>query len=266
MNVLIAVLQMQTSPGEPAENLAAIARAARAAAAFGADLLVTPEMSLTGYAIGTADIARLAEPRSGAMIGAVRAIAEETGVAVVAGFPERDGGVVFNAAALVAPGSDPVIYRKGHLYGDAERAAFAPSTTPPAVFAFRGLKAGMLICYDVEFPEMVRSLALAGADLVIVPTALPAGAASRRVSKSVIPARALENHVFVVYAGLCGNERGTALEGGSAVVGPDGEDLARAGAAEALMFARIDTGGYDEARAENPYLADRRPGLYRLAD
>jgi|LNFM01.1.fsa_nt_gb predicted amidohydrolase len=256
----IALLQMQPHPATPELNFARIASAARSAQAFGAQLLVTPELSLTGYAIAN-DSARLAEPRDGPLVTRLLQLARATDLAIVAGWPERDGADVYNSAVLAS--ADGVqCYRKCHLFGAAERAQFRASDVPSQVFEVAGLKTGLLICYDIEFPEMARGLALAGAELIIVPTALPASPGQRRVSEVLVPGRALENHVFIAYAGLCGAERDLRYEGGSVIVGPDGIDLARAGRGEALLMARLEPGARAAAALENPYLADRRPGLY----
>jgi len=258
--MIIAVLQMQPHPAAPDLNFARIRSAAVAARAFGAQLLVTPELSLTGYAIGD-DLRRLAEPDDGPLVMELKALASDTGLHIVAGFPERDGMEVYNSVVLAHAGGT-VIYRKCHLFGASERKWFAPSEQPAAILDLAGVKTGLLICYDIEFPEMARRLALAGAELIIVPTALPASPGQIRVSEVLVPCRALENHVFVAYAGLCGTERGVSYAGASVIVGPDGVDLARAGSGEALLMTRIDLAARAAAHRENPYLDDRRPDIY----
>lgn len=257
----ISLFQMQPISAEVELNLQKIERASRVAAEMGADLLVAPELALTGYALGK-DFSAVAEPRDGASIGRLQEMAEQQGLAIVAGFAEQADGVVYNSAVIVRPNDTAVFYRKCHLYGSVEKAAFAPGGEAPGVFSIGGLKAGMLICYDVEFPEMVRGLALQGADLVIVPTALPAGKSARHVAQMVVPSRAMENQVFIAYSDLCGTEGKLSYEGRSVVVAPDGEGLARAGHDETLLFASIDTAAYEACRKENPYLTDRRPELY----
>lgn len=258
--MIIAVLQMQPVPALPAENFARIRSAALAARAAGASLLVTPELSLTGYAIGE-DLARLAEPADGPLLQRLRALAVETELDIVAGFPERDGPVVYNSAALVQA-EGVTICRKCHLYGAAERRWFTPSPRPPPLVTVGALTAALMICYDVEFPELARRHALAGAELLIVPTALPDSPGQARVSDVLVPARALENHLFIAYAGLCGQERGLRYAGRSVIVGPDGIDLARAGGGETLLITRIDPAARAAAHDENPYFADRRSDLY----
>jgi 5-aminopentanamidase len=123
-----------------------------------------------------------------------------------------------------------------------------------------GYNIGILICYDVEFPEAVRALALAGAELIAVPTALirPFDI----VARTLVPARAFENQVYVAYAGMCGSEAGLGYCGLSCIVGPDGQDLARAGTGPALIFTDIDPAAISRGRQSNPYLSDRRVELY----
>ncbi len=260
--MLIAALQMEPVSGDIDANLEKIERAVKSAALMGARLLVAPELALTGYALGQR-FATLAEPAEGPMVGRIRGLSRDNGVAIAVGFPERAGDHVYNSAVLALPDGGIHIYRKCHLYGPKERAAFRASSAPPAVYDFDGLKLGMLICYDVEFPEMVRGLALAGAQLVLVPTALPAGPSARQVSRLIVPSRAMENQLFIAYADLCGTENGASYEGRSVIAAPDGEYLARAGREEALLLARINPAGYAVTEAETPYLADRQPEVYR---
>jgi len=260
--MLLAVLQMQPVSADAVANLAQIEVAARSAAASGATLLVTPEMGVTGYAIWD-DVARLAEGRDGSAVTRLVTLARETKVAIVAGFPERDGAAVYNTVALANPDGETQFYRKCHLFGPHEREAFVSGSALSSVFEVGGLRVGLLICYDIEFPEMARSLALAGAELLLVATALPKSGPNDRVSRTMIPTRALENHVFVAYAGLCGQEDGQAYQGGSVIVGQDGEDLARAGLAPALLLARLHRNAHASGEPD-PYLADRRPTLYQL--
>ncbi len=123
------------------------------------------------------------------------------------------------------------------------------------------LRVGVLICYDVEFPEMVRCLVLPGPNMIVVPTALPRGTPVNRVSSSMIQTRALENHIFLVYADLCGEEHGTPYQGGSIIAAPDGEVLARAGDGATLLITELDPRRYHAAGLD-PYLQDRRPEIY----
>lgn len=258
--MLVAALQMQPA-GTVEANLAGIETGAAAAAAFGAKLLVTPEMGVTGYAIWN-DIPRLAETRTGPIIQRLTALAATNDITIVAGFPERDGVKIYNATAMIRPDGKAAYYRKCHLFGPLEKAAFSPAADLSPIVRIGDLNIGMLICYDVEFPEMVRCLALAGANMIVVPTALPRGAPANRVSSSMIQTRAFENHIFLVYADLCGEENATPYQGGSIIAAPDGELLARAGDGATLLITEIDPRRYDSAGLD-PYLQDRRPEIYR---
>ncbi|TCO80759.1 5-aminopentanamidase [Plasticicumulans lactativorans] len=265
----LAVWQCPPGPEDVPGNLERLRRAAHAAAAGGAALLVCPEMYLSGYAIGAAAARRLAEPRDGAGAQAVAAIAREHGLAILYGYPERADATVFNAVQLIgADGTVHAHYRKTHLYGALDRGMFVAGAGDFPLFELGGWRFGLLICYDVEFPETVRRLALAGADAVLVPTAnmLPYDV----VPDILVPARAYENQLYVAYANYCGREGEIRYGGRSVIVGPDGADRARAGRDETLLFADLDRAFLDESRRGNTHLADRRAELYaalaRLAD
>jgi len=254
----IALLQMRAVAGDVDANLETIERAAEEAAAGGADLLVTPELATTGYGAGDA-IRELAEPVEGPQLRRLSDISGRHGLALVAGFAERAGGKVYNALALLRPEAAPAIYRKTHLYADYERALFTPGEIRPAVAEYQGLKLGFLICYDVEFPENARRLATAGAEAVIVPTALPEGAHARFIATSLVPVRAFENQVFVAYANHAGADAKFRYAGLSRVAAPDGRCLAASDDNEAaLLFADIDPSAYEESRRANSYLSDLR--------
>lgn len=255
----IALWQCEQHPGDVAGNLARLRKAALHAASDRVDLLLCPEMVLTGYNVALAAVQRLAEPADGPSSRAVAAIAREAGLSIVWGFPERDAaGALFNAVQAVdAAGERLGHYRKTHLYGALDRSRFSASDGACAVFALNGWQVGMLICYDVEFPEAVRGLALLGADLVVVPTANMAGFDA--VPLLLVPARAYENQCVVAYANCCGSEAGVDYGGLSVVAGPDGALIARAGAGPTLLTADL---AAPRGGATLPYLADRRPDTY----
>jgi predicted amidohydrolase len=254
----IALLQMATAPGDISANLASIARAATEAMHRSADLLVAPELATVGYGAGDA-LSDLAEPRGGAQVARLSAIAAENRLAIIAGFPEREGARVYNSAVFTDGGAEPAVYRKSHLYGEYERTIFAPGDPLATIASWRGFKIGLLICYDVEFPENVRHLALAGADLVAVPTALPATQEAGFISGQMIPVRAFENQIFVAYANYAGGDDHFTYAGLSHIAAPDGRTLARASAEEAgIILADIRPADYAVSRAANSYLSDLR--------
>ncbi|MEU1018201.1 carbon-nitrogen hydrolase family protein [Streptomyces sp. NPDC005900] len=255
-----ALLQSSGQLGSVSENLTALDDAAARAAAQGAGLLVAPELFLTGYAIGD-DIARLAEAADGPSATAIAEIAVRHRVGVVYGYPEREGDVVFNSAQLIGPdGTRLANYRKTHLFGCFERDAFTPGEQPVVQAELGGVRVGLMICYDVEFPENVRAHGLAGTDLLLVPTAQMHP--FQFVAESVIPVRAFENQMYVAYVNRVGPEGEFEFVGLSTLAGPDGVARARAGRGTELVVGDVDPDFLRASRETNPYLRDRRPGLY----
>lgn len=256
----VSLYQGPESSGTPEKNLDRLAEMAGRA---GGGILVCPEMFLTGYAIGRAAVERLAEPVDGPSARRAAEIARTSGTALLYGYPERGAdGAVYNAAILIdQEGRTLLNYRKCHLFADLDRSMFQPGGTGSELVEIGGFRLGVLICYDVEFPEAVRALALRGAELVLVPTALmqPYDV----IARIVVPARAVENQVFVAYANRCGVEAEFTYCGLSCLIGPDGADLARAGRGDELVFAEIDHAMLERSRPGYTYFADRRPELYR---
>lgn len=259
MTLTIAGLQHPGVPGDVDANLAIIAAAARDAAQQGARVLVTPEMFVTGYNIG----ARLAELASPELVDRVAAIAAEVGIALIAGLPEQhpDGGITNSLVVIDRDGAELLRYRKTHLFGDLDRSLFVAGASLPSTFAIDAVTLSVLICYDVEFPETVRAAALQGADAVIVPTAQMEPFA--HIAERLIPVRAWENQIHVVYVNRVGGEGELTYVGRSSIVSPDGVTLAALGPTDTgLLIATIDPEATRRARRENPYLADRRTDLY----
>lgn len=251
----LAALQMKAKAGDVEANLARIATAARDAAAQGADLLAAPELAVTGYGAGAAFPALALSTAS--VSDRLGAIARETGIAVITGFAETDDGVTYNSALFIDGTGQSVAYRKSHLYGPYERQWFRPAVPSSVLVTHRGIRLGLLICYDVEFPENVRRLAIAGADLIVVPTALPEGPSGAFIAERMIQVRAFENQVFVAYVNHCGADENFSYAGLSRIAAPDGTLLADAPAdGEALLLATIDPGDFTRSRSENTYLED----------
>lgn len=257
----VALLQGPAETPDPQAWLAAVADAAARAAAAGARLLVTPEMSLTGFANGADRVDELAEPVPGPLTDRVAATAAEHGLAIAVGLPVRTPAGVANTVVVVdSDGSLLAGYAKAHLYGDVDRDAFVPGDVGVVQFRLDGVVVGLLVCYDVEFPEAVRAHALAGTELLVVPTGLmdPYG----HVGTVLVPARAYESQVFVAYTNRTGAEGDFVYCGASCVIAPDGTELARAGRGEELLVADVDPAVLTDSRRVNTHLADRRPELY----
>ncbi|WP_375426055.1 carbon-nitrogen hydrolase family protein [uncultured Friedmanniella sp.] len=260
MSLVIAGLQHPGRSGDVAANLEILAAAARDAKGRGAELLVTPEMFLTGYNIGE-QVGALADV---GLVGQVGRIAVDVGIAIVAGVPEPlPGGGVANAAVFLDDaGTEVTRYRKTHLFADLDRGLFVPGEALPQPVSYHGVRVSLLICYDVEFPETVRAAALAGADVVIVPTAQMEPFAF--IAETLIPVRAWENQVYVAYVNRTGAEGDLRYVGRSSIAAPSGAVLSALppDQLEGLVLATIDPAVVAEARLANPYLDDLRPDLY----
>jgi len=253
----IAALQMHAIAGDGEANMERIAAAAADAAAGGAKLLIVPELAVTGYGAGQAAFEKLASPATGTVAERLSAIARENRIAIVAGFAEQEGTLIYNSALFTDGIGTNAVYRKSHLYGDYERNVFKPGIPNSVLVELGGIRLGMLICYDVEFPENVRRLALAGADLVVVPTALPKGSSGTFIANHMIQVRAFENQVFVAYINHCGADDNFTYAGLSRIAAPDGKLMAEAPAeGETLIFAEVRPEDYAGSRAENTYLVD----------
>ena len=258
----IAIYQCPPVPQDIDANLARLAVQAEAASREGARLLVCPEMFLTGYNIGRKAVERLAEAADGPAAEQVAAIARRSGVAIAYGYPERGAdGQLYNAAQLIdASGTRLINYRKTHLFGELDKAMFSAGDVHCPVVELHGWRLGLMICYDVEFPETVRHLALAGADLILVPTANMAP--FDFVCDITVRARAFENQCYLVYANYCGSEAQIDYCGMSSLNGPDGRRPLLGGQDEALLIADLQRSEIDKAKSLNDYAADRRPALY----
>jgi predicted amidohydrolase len=258
----LAMIQSEPVPRDPDEGLRRLARFAEFAARDRADLIMTPEMYVTGYNIGVNAVRRLAQPADGRYADKVAAIARRHEISVLYGYPERDGaGRIFNSVRLVdATGSVRSDYRKTHLYGDVDRSQFSAGEARSEIVQFGLWRIALAICYDVEFPELIRAYALDGADLVLVPTAnmVPYDA----VATGLVPARAQENSLFLAYCNYVGAEGDFSYCGLSCACGPAGEDLARAGRHEELLLADLNHDRIAATRREVHHLQDRRPELY----
>ncbi len=225
-----------------------------------ADLVVLPELFDTGYALDRDELQALAEnPQEGETVATLRDYSKDRGMAIVAGFAESDGSLFYNSAVLCSRG-EAYVYRKVHLFGR-EKSLFSPGSRFD-VYRIGGVRIGVMVCFDWFFPESARTLMLKGADIIAHPANLVLPYWSRASFT-----RALENHVFIVTASRVGSERGIRFVGGSQIVSPQGEILARAGDKEVRPgVAEIDPNlARDKSVGEsNHILKDRRWEAYEL--
>ena len=236
----------------------------------GAQFVVLPELVNSGYVFTSREEAQAAAvPADGALLAGWAREAARGDAVVVGGFCElAPDGRVFNSSALVDGGGVRAVYRKLHLWADESR-WFDTGDQPAPVVETRYGRIGLGVCYDIEFPELTRGLALAGADLLALPTNWPRDPRppdGRPVLHSLAAMTAYLNRVFVAVCDRCGTERGLEFEGGSVIAGPDGG--LRAGPVPdrgtATLFADCDlTEARDKRTSErNDAFADRRPAHY----
>ena len=259
MSLIIAGMQCAGTLRDVDANLRALEAAAEEASRNGAELLVTPEMFVTGYVVGEV----LPELAGGDFLERVRSIAARLEIAIVLGGPERTEEGVYNAAYFIDDGGEVrSCYRKAHLFGELDRRQFVPGDELFGLVEYRGVQIATMICYDVEFPEVVRAAALAGAHLVAVPTAQMEPFAF--VAEQLVRTRAWENQVYVAYVDHDGSEEDLTYVGRSSIVAPDATVLDSVEHGDRLIYATVDPEVVRLQQKTNPYLSDRRAPLYPM--
>jgi len=256
-----AVVHPETSRSRAVEAVAA-------AVAAGAQIVVLPELVTSGYVFASLEEARAAAfPAEGEWFAGWAREAARVDAVVIGGFCERGpDGRLFNSSALVDGGGLRAVYRKLHLWGEEPRWFSAGDRPAPVLDTGHG-RIGLAVCYDIEFPELTRGLALAGAELLAVPANWPRE--PRPILQSLAATTAYLSRVYVAVCDRCGSERGLEFEGGSVIAGPDGGLCAGpvVGGGPQTLAADCDLG---EARRKrngphNDAFADRRPTYYAEA-
>ena len=252
----VAVAQIEPKLAEKERNLEACLARLDAAAAEGAELLVLPECALPGYMFDSAEEALpFAEEIPGPSTETLERESRRLGLHVVCGLLERDGDALRNSAVLVGPDGLVGTYRKSHLpFLGVDR--FVVPGDELNVYDTPLGRIGIEICYDLRFPEVTRTLALKGADIVAHPTNFPM--AARLQTELITVARAAENRVYLLTANRVGKERWGEFCGWSQIVDPFGKRLAEAGETEeALLVADVEL----EKARDKDYVI---PGEYEL--
>lgn len=264
----IAVAQMDPHIGDLPYNRARILDMLRAAAAEGAKVVVFPECALSGYVFDSAASALTStETVPGETTSSISKVCAALSIYCIFGLLERSGDDIFNSAVVIGPQGIVQNYRKCHLpVLGIDRFAAKGDSIPVIDLPFARI--GVLICYDLRFPEASRSLALRGIDLLIIPTNWPEGAESS--PDFLTRARSWENRLFVAACNRVGEERGTRFIGRSQIIGADAKFMAEAdGTSEVILYADIDPALAREKRVvirpgefEFDPIGARRPELY----
>jgi predicted amidohydrolase len=265
----VAAAQVPLDIDDPPGTWRAVVGAVEQAADAGADLVVLPELVSTGATFAdAAEATQRAEPPTGPTVRGLQELSSRLGCVLVAGFCETSGlDRPYNSAVLIDRGALLACYRKTHLW-DREKALFTPGTEAPPVVASSAGRIGVVICYDLEFPEVTRRLAGQGAQIITAPAnwpLLPKPDGERPIEIAKAQAAAAENKVFVAVADRCGTDRGERWTGGSVICDLSGYLLAEATIGRPdVVCAAIDPDLADDKRLgpHNDAFADLRPELY----
>jgi predicted amidohydrolase len=262
----VSLLLAQTGPkvGNKERNLRQISEQAAKARKKNVDLLIFPELHLTGYMMRD-EVAHMAEPIPGPSTRRVESLAKEHGVHIIFGMPEESEvkGVIHNTAVFVGPKGLIGRYRKIHLPTHSvfeERRYYRPGQEAPVFKTTLGTIA-LNICYDLYFPELTRLQALQGAQLIVCISASPG--LRRRFFEGFCLSRAMENAVYLAYVNRVGIEEGLQFWGGSRVIAPNGSVLAQCRYdVEEFQICKVDLDEVSRARAFIPTIKDLEPGLF----
>lgn len=251
MTLEIAVAQHDARLHGPEERFDWMQQAAHQAATGGSGLIAFPELYLSGYNVGDS-LRDWAEPADGAFAQKVAALAGKLGIAIAYGYPEQAADGIYNSAVCFdATGAMVAHHRKTILPPGIEPGYFQTGQGL-TIFRLGSLTLALVICYECEFPEIVRSLSAMGADAILVCTAC----SWSQVPDFLVPARAFENGVYMIYANHAGPENGIDFPGLSCIIDPFGRELARAGAGAEVISAKVDPAVVAAAQDRLPYLRD----------
>jgi predicted amidohydrolase len=263
--IKLALAQISSKRESKSENILKIEKLTLKAKQQGADLIIFPEMSLTGYVL-LDQVYELAETIPGPSTQKIETLAKKTGMHIIFGMPElseKTQATIFNTAVCVGPKGLIGKYRKMYLPTHSifeEKRYFRPGYEVDAFQTELG-SIGLTICYDIFFPEVYRLIRLKGAQLIICISASPA--VRRSYFEILTSARALENTAFLAYVNLAGVEDGLQFWGGSRLVGPTGDVLAKAKYdGEDFVICEVDFSDLKAAETFIPTLRDLRPELF----
>ncbi|MCK4669500.1 carbon-nitrogen hydrolase family protein, partial [Candidatus Bathyarchaeota archaeon] len=263
--IKVALAQISCKRGDKVENIRKIESNTKKAKQQGADLVIFPELSLTGYTLRDR-LYELAETIPGHSTTVLEKLANKTGTYIIFGMPElseKTQATIYNTAVLIGPQGFIGKYRKMYLPTHSvfeEKRYFRPGYQAAAFETDLG-KIGLIICYDIFFPEVSRLTRLQGAQVIICISASPA--TRRTFFETLTAARAIENTAFLVYVNLVGIEDGLQFWGGSRLVGPNGKVLAKAKYGEEdLVIGEINYGDIRPIETFVPVLKDIRPEIF----
>jgi predicted amidohydrolase len=254
----LGILQIQAVAGDLDKNAESACKLFLEAASQGAQLLVFPELFSTGYdlCVMKDNLHQLAQHRDGMLMQDFSALCRRKGVSAIIPFIEKEGNVLYNAAAWIdGLGHVKGIYRKRHLWAE-EKEYFTPGNQPPLIVDTKWGRMALMICYDIDFPEMSRYAALQGAELLLLPTAWEYR--NKDLYEIFLPSRAAENMMFVAGANMYQPSPNCHLFGNSRIINPRGTVVAQLPVdCEGVLLHDIDFSDVGKYRRKFPYLEDR---------
>ena len=259
----ITCAQMDMRLGDPAYNFAHAKELVKRAAEAGTDVVVLPETWNVGF-FPKENLAGLADRDLAGVKEAFGPLAKEYGINIVCGSVAnvRDGKVYNTACVFDREGNPVAAYDKTHLFTPMGEHEYFAHGDHLCRFGLDGVQCGLIICYDIRFPELTRSLAVKGMDVLFVVSQWPAVRTAHL--RALTTARAIENQMFVACCNSCGTADGTVYGGNSAIIEPWGSTIALAGEKEELISADCDLGVVAGIRSSINVFRDRRPALYEL--
>lgn len=254
----ISFAQFSPVHGDTVATTNLVAEKAREAASSGSRLLAFPECFLTGGSFDDRESLRMAAINiDRGDLEPILAAARDTGILIVVGFYQIKGAQAYNTAALIGPEGIIGLHHKMHLpFMIGDRFVDIPENSAPSVFDTPIGRIGLAICYEVRFPEVTRTLALEGAELIVLPAAWPE--AARILPDLFTTVRAAENFVFLLASNRNDVDEGMAFMGSSHVIGPDGQEIINAGIADGIFSVDIEM---EHARVKSII---REPGVYEV--
>ena len=257
----ISCLQMKMELGNPSENLLHAKQLICRSVKENPDVLVLPETWNTGFFPKTG-LAELSSHNLAEVKEHIGGLAMKYNVNIVAGSVSnlRDGKIFNTAAVFDRKGACIAEYDKTHLFTPMGEDGFYTRGDHLCVFSLDGIKCGVIICYDLRFPELTRRLSLDGIEMLFVVSQWP----EERIAhlRCLTAARAIENQIFVVNCNSCSSADGTVFGGTSAVIDPLGRTLALAEKKEEILSAECHMNLTKKIRDSIPVFRDRHPGLY----
>ncbi|MBA3008694.1 MAG: amidohydrolase [Proteobacteria bacterium] len=262
----VALVIQKSIPGAFEKNLSACLKAVSLAASQNADMVVFPELNLTGYMAGP-KISSIATPVSGQWVQSLTGIADQLDICILAGIAEKaDNSHIYASHLVFSPCKPLESYRKIHTAPN-EKSYLSPGNTA-GLFAHKTIRFGIQLCYDAHFPELSTRMAVQGADIVFIPHASPRGSSLEKYQSWMrhLTARAFDNGIFIAAVNQTGdNTRGLIFPGLALLIGPDGNIVSKClDSKENIHIVDIDLSALDRVRSHRMryFLPNRRSDLF----